>query len=307
MEMRRKFSTPDAYLVEYAKDMRNLYLDDVADFTAFDPDFNAAFAADWLTKITNAEAQLTDEIIVDVQTQYTDAVTTAMKNCQNYYQEVKFFVQKAFKNEKSIQNEFGADNYNNIRGNQPQLIEFMRDLYATANKYATQLDAVNFGAAKIARIRDFADALDQANQNQNNYIKGRPTITAERIGIYNTLWDTLSLVSAAAKIIYRDNAAKYNQYLLPGSEENQETLSLSGKVTNATTGNPIEEAQVTIAALGITALTDTNGKYGMGNLPAGSYELTCSATGFETVTLNSVPIVEDRTTQQNFTLEPATP
>ncbi|HRI27048.1 MAG TPA: carboxypeptidase-like regulatory domain-containing protein [Chitinophagales bacterium] len=307
MEAKRKFNVPDAYVVEYAKDMRNLFTADIADFAALDPDFDAAFNAEWLVKINAAEAQLTDEIIVDVQTQYTNLVIAAMKNCQNYYQEVKFFVRKAFGDNQAIQNEFGADNYNNIRGNQPQLIEFMRDLYSVANKYAAQLDVVNFGAAKIARIKDLADALDTANQEQNNYVKGRPTLTAERIGIYNRLWDTLSLVSSAAKIIYRDNIAKYNQYLLPGSEENQEILSLLGKVTDAANGNPIVEAQITITGLGITALTDTNGKYGIGNLPAGSYELTCSAIGYNTVTLNSVPIVEDRSTRQDFTLETTTP
>lgn len=215
MQNKRKYSFSDAALVEHAKDVLNLFVDDMADFANFDPDFNATFATLWQDRITSTEDQLTNRILMNVQKQYTDAVLTAMENCRRYYKDVKYYVKKAFEHQPSIWNEFGLGSYAKARSSQPLLIEFMRDLYNVANKYAAQLNNVNFDAAKIEHINHLANLLDQANREQNSYISGKQTITANRIATYNNLWAILVQVAEAAQIVYADNKVKYKQYILP--------------------------------------------------------------------------------------------
>jgi len=58
--------------------------------------------------------------------------------------------------------------------------------------------------------------------------------------------------------------------------------SLSGKVTDDDTGEPIQG--VSVAIEGNTSTTDSNGNYGFTGIPAGTYTVTFSKTGYTTVT-----------------------
>ena len=300
--VKRKYKVSDAFLVEYAKDMRNLFNDDLADFNDFDADFNTDLADDWLENILAAQIFLRDRSVVAYQKGCTYRVEKAMKRCRKYYQEVKFFVLKTFPDDISIQNEFGLSTYDEIRKSQTKLLEFMRDVYNVAGKYAAKLAAKNFDAASIADINILADALEQANLDQNISIKGRLAITSNRIAAYNKVWATVTLVSRASKIIYADDAVKYNQYILPAGNESEGVLKLKGKVTDAAPGRPIKNAQVSIDGLKIKVKTDSKGQYGIGNIKPGSYKLACFANKYHTLTLDKITVVNDRTTVQNFTL-----
>ncbi len=112
-----------------------------------------------------------------------------MKRCRKYYQEVKFFVLKTFPDDISIQNEFGLSTYDEIR-KQTKSSVYARCLNV-AGKYAAKLAAKNFDAASIADINILADALEQANLDQNISIKGRLAITSNRIAAYNKVWATV--------------------------------------------------------------------------------------------------------------------
>ncbi len=307
--IRRKFNVSYGYALQYAKDMQILFVDDLPAFTAFDGDLDADFADDWLDDIEAAGVLVSDESVVDAQTVLTNVVNRAMKDCRDYYQEVKYFALKTFPEPEDVPklNELGFDNYGKARASQTEMLQFMNDVYVAANKYAVQLAAKGFDAAKITYINTLRTALDNANKNQNNFITNRPVVTTGRVSAYNKMWEYVTQVARAAKIVYRLNPSKYNQYLLPGSDEEDEAISLKGKVTDTATGLPIVNAEVTIVELDITAKTDNNGKFVFGNIEPGEYELSCTATGYSTATLTSIAIIEDVVTTQNFTLVAVSP
>jgi large repetitive protein len=93
----------------------------------------------------------------------------------------------------------------------------------------------------------------------------------------------------------------------PGQQHTtQATLAVSaapgtatGKVSNAATGAPISGAKVTYGTN--SATTDASGNYSLGNLPAGSLQLTASATGYLN-TVQTVTITPGGTTTANFVL-----
>jgi hypothetical protein len=84
------------------------------------------------------------------------------------------------------------------------------------------------------------------------------------------------------------------------------TGGLEGAITDASTGSPVPEAQVTVAGqVGVfTVTTGDDGKYGVAELPAGAYLVSVQATGFY-VNVAQVGVVADVVSSGNVALEPA--
>jgi hypothetical protein len=75
-------------------------------------------------------------------------------------------------------------------------------------------------------------------------------------------------------------------------------------VTDASTGNPIEGAQVT--AGGYSVSTNASGDYSI-ELAAGTYTVTVSANGYQSSSRTDVDLVAGTTTTADFTLDPNEP
>ena len=69
---------------------------------------------------------------------------------------------------------------------------------------------------------------------------------------------------------------------------------ITGRVTDARTGQPLTAVQVYIAALDVGVLSQQNGVYLLGNVPGGTYTLSVQRIGFRIVTTEV--IVADGTT-----------
>ena len=72
--------------------------------------------------------------------------------------------------------------------------------------------------------------------------------------------------------------------LSAGPALGQSTGTIDGIVVDAADGQPIAGAQVSIEALSIGAVTDTEGQYSIANVPAGSHELSARIIGYLTAT-----------------------
>ena len=62
-----------------------------------------------------------------------------------------------------------------------------------------------------------------------------------------------------------------------------EKVSLSGKITDAKTNEPLPGASVYFADDKIGAVADANGKYLLNNVPAGHHIIEISSTGYATL------------------------
>lgn len=286
--IKRKYTVSDLFMMEHTKTMRSHFNDNLAAFTAFDPDFDTDFYNDWGTAITASEAQPTDEIVRDQLTQLTEAVEQAMTACRTKFQDSKYFIEKAFPKNTGVLNEFGYNNYEAQRRSQTGMTEFMKLFHTTALKYAAQLAAVNYPAAAIAEIDALRTVLDDANMAQETFDGQRPLITQTRIQTHNTLWDITVQVSTAAKAIFRNDPARFNMFLLPPSDETSERISITGLMTDMMTSQPIEGGTVSVSGMDISVTTDSNGRFNIGLLPDGPHDLAASAAGYVPTVINGV-------------------
>jgi len=297
----REYKDPDPNMLEFSKDIHSFATEDIADLAVFDPDFTIVFLAAYNTAIEDAEAVPNDEQVENVITQMTNDVETQMGVCRKKFQDAKYFIERAFPKDKATWNEFGYDRYEKARQNQPKLIEFMRDFYATAVKYTTELGTVNYTAILISDIKTQGDLLDTLNRNQNAYVSNRPQITKERIVKHNAVWNIATRLCTAGKTVYQDNYSKYQRYLLPPGDET--SYILSGKVTTggvapgpgipAGTPDPLENVSVTITELpDISTQTKSSGKYGFGILPAGTYIVQFTKAGYMPLSMPDIIITD---------------
>jgi len=115
------------------------------------------------------------------------------------------------------------------------------------------------------------------------------------------VWKTTGQLCAAGKIIFQNNYAKYQRYLLPSSEEAPGIFSLIGTVRSAPsagTGSVGTLANVEVvvenAEVSVTVLTDSDGKFGVGGLAPTSYDVHFSHPNYMTET-RTITIVEGET------------
>lgn len=215
----RNYPGSDANLAETARATHALLSIDLPQFTAFDSTITTAFVTQFLTAINAADVVVADSAVIDQQVQKTEIVITNMENAKNKYNDVKYFVSKAFPNSAGTQGEFGLNDYENARKSSPKMIQFLDEMHKAAVKYQTQLVAKGFSAAAIAEIQTIRTALLTANTNQEVFKKQRPKLTEDRIKVLNTCYDFVAQINAAGQLVFRNDFAKQNQYVFnPGTE-----------------------------------------------------------------------------------------
>lgn len=306
--IKRLFSITDAYMLEFARVLRLIFIEDQPAFSAKDSNFSPPFETEWLTVIETAENEPTDELRKDQLRQLTETVLQKMTDCRDNFQDAKRYIKKAFPDNKIIWDEFGFNDYDSVERKQPEMIQFMKRFHNTALKYASELAQpnVNFDAVKVAEILARHNALNDANNAQEKFKKELPVHTQNRINKMNAVWNICTDVCDVGKSIFKNNPAKYHQYLLPPSEEKPDVLNLRGTVVSAATGLPVQGVTVSISEIAdITATSDSNGKWGFAKVAAGTYTLNFAHSDYQPRSEAGVEVAQGETTELEVQLTPA--
>jgi outer membrane receptor for ferrienterochelin and colicin len=92
-------------------------------------------------------------------------------------------------------------------------------------------------------------------------------------------------------------------YLIPILAFAGTTGKISGRITDASTGEPLIGVNVVIVGTNMGNATDINGNYVILNIPPGKYNVKISSIGYKSLNINDVRIVVDRTTDLSYSLE----
>jgi hypothetical protein len=301
-QVTRPYVVSDAFALQYAKTLRGLFIADQAAFVNRDPSFGNPYEMDWDAAITDAENQPSDNTIEYQLAQKTDDVEEQMELCRNNFQDAKPFIKKAFPNKPATWEEFGFEDYDKVRKDQAEMVQFMKNFHSAAVKYSGQLIAVNFTQVMIDEIETRRAALNNTNNIQEQFKKERLSITETRITKLKAMWNFCQTVCETGKLIFRNQYAKYQQYLLPASDESTPMI-VKGKVTQGggtspipgtgTPATPVEDVNISVMELpGLTTQSDSNGNYGFGNIPAGTYTFNFNKAGYMPQSMPGVVITD---------------
>lgn len=284
---KRNYNMPDADMLESCDTMRGHFEEDKPKFIEHNPKFADPFSTDWEVKINAALKFPDDETIDDQLQQKTATVEGAISRCKKKYQETKQFIEDAFPDNEAVWKEFGFDDYDKASHSQPEFIQFMYKFHGVAEKYKEKLGDEGYTQEKIDEIEALADNLKKMNKEQELFKGNIPVQTRERILLHNAANDDRKRVARAGKLIFADNYAKYQRYLLGPSDEEPDVFSIIGTVTDAATGEALAEVTVSIQNLGINTFTDSEGRYGFGALEDGAYEVHAHKDDYQPATVNA--------------------
>lgn len=190
--------------------------DNLADFTKYDGEITEDWVGNLESDINAATLLPNDETVVDEQASLGGVVDAKQKAGEDHFQDVKYWVDKCFPNQKDVQNEFGYDDYGKVRGKVPEFILFLRNLGVKLNtkKYKDVMIARKMPVEMLTVSAQVAIDLEDAETIYQNSKKSRTGATQDRRIAFNSIWDRIALFCKAGKNIYRNNYAKYRLFVL---------------------------------------------------------------------------------------------
>lgn len=254
-EVLRSYHLSDASMLAFAKAAAGYLGEDLTDFTNFDSTITEEYLTEIKELVKNAEAEVSDNVILDQQVQLSDEVNKKLDDCVVIIRSVSYFVKKTFES-KAIQNEFGLSHLADVRRSKDKMILFLRDFDKVAQKYKERLVKAGCKAELIDSVTPAYKALDEASQKSGLFKGNRPVITQDRIIKNNELWAKVQGVTNAAKVIYFDNIPKLKRYMVyKGGSKEQSVKVKAGETVIALNNGFDEEAIIEIKNTGKATLT----------------------------------------------------
>lgn len=233
MKHRRKFQGSDAFMAENARTIYNLFVQDLAQFTAYNTRFTSAYAETFLAQINAADKVVTDASIVAKQGVETQKVINVMQQARRIYNRVKSHAQWAFADvSPAIVKEF-TSGYKAASTNQPKMLVFLETLENTVRAHLEDLTDSAKGGMPPNILDDLVaikEQLKTSNVNQEVYKKQRLAITEERIVTLNSCYQSLMQVNNTAQLVFAEQPAKRSQYSYRPATESNTAKDYSGSL-----------------------------------------------------------------------------
>jgi len=219
-EVKRLFSKTDEEVLQQSDVLFDSFLVNKSEFVERFPHLDDPFAAEWATATTTARALPPDYATVNEQANETQLLETLMEQGRNLFQTVIVYAQLAFPNNPAVLRLFGQPQYDSARTNQLKLPVLLRSTYTQVSKpeYKTALLAKGLKDAEITLLDSLAGAIVAQDIAQQNAKKARSLSANQRIVIMNSVWEKMATVCQCAKLVFQNNAAKYNLFLLTEGE-----------------------------------------------------------------------------------------
>ena len=196
--------------------MHSSFLKYIDDFTNFSLQFNSPFAENLnnLIKeaINNPKIEENDAITFSL----TSEVNEILTDCREFYMVLIWNLKTIYPNAPEILNVFGKNLYAQARRKPLKMLNLLDIAYKNANAepYNSDLIAGGFDETKIEQLKIHSDLLNEKYLLQQDYIQGTFQRTNQRILLLNAIWDEISKINYASKIIFKSSPALIHVFKL---------------------------------------------------------------------------------------------
>lgn len=214
-ERAKHYTIADSLLIQRNRTLHKHFKNNLAAFTAFDPDFDPMWELAWNTLIDNTEAMATDGSMDAELKACSHAVREAIEECMDKANDLHFWVKKAFPKKPAVLREFGLTERAKARTKSLNTVVWMLVMKAMAeNVYSAELAAVNMPAGLPAEIQAAADALGEKEITQEFQKRMNLRQTRLRIEQLNELHARVSTVHKAAQSVFKNDKERRDLFNL---------------------------------------------------------------------------------------------
>ena len=236
----REFKKADELMLQQARVIYTLLYGtdgtdgDLAEFTAQFTMMNAAFLASFLIAIDAADDTPGDDEVVTEQQLATLEVETVMALARKRLGRLYNYAEITFPDNPLAKDIFGNKNYRKNRYVQTGMIEVLQVAFSKADTepYKSALIAQGFIQVRIDELNTLALNLQSTNNVQEVKKTERPELTQDRIKKHNIVWNIWDKISTASKVVYEDDYAKQQQYMMYPEAGNDSGSTTSGTLTS---------------------------------------------------------------------------
>lgn len=219
---------------EWMLDIHTCFTEDKAAFIEFSDKYADPYGTALLAKINASKDATPDALEIDVIAELTATLESKMDRARIELQKLFNFVVDVFPHNKAKLNQAGKNDYESARKVPEKMMTLldMAKIFADAN--AVALTAKGYSEEMASALSGLKDEIQTALKAQNIKQKDRPVKTQDRRKIANEAYIAVRDLCEDAKILYVNDNAKYNRYLLPGEDAG---TVISGTVNGGETVN----------------------------------------------------------------------
>ena len=213
-ELVRLFRKSDEEVLQQSDLLKDSFLANKSQFVERFFDLNDPFAQEWSAATTFAQQLSPDYVTVNEQANETKILKTLMQQGRNLFQTVILYARLAFPDDRAVLDLFGQPQYRGVRSNHLKLPLLLRSTFTQVSKpeYKPALLAKGLKEAEIALLDSLAGDIIAQGDVQQNAKKARLRATNQRIVAMNVVWEKMSLVFRCSKLLFHDDAARYNLF-----------------------------------------------------------------------------------------------
>ncbi len=222
-EVHRIFHKSDDEVVKQSDSILASFIENKSQFVRRFPQLGDSFADDWGSATTTARNIVPDYASVANQSSETEALAALVTRGANHYQSVLLYVRLAFPDNATVLRLFGQQKYEAARNSHTKLPGLLRTAYTQASKsqYKEALMSKGLKEEEITMLKTMADSIVNQDMAQEKAMNDRAIDANNRITALNAVWEKMSLVCQCAKLVFQNDATRYNLFLL--SDGNSQT------------------------------------------------------------------------------------
>jgi hypothetical protein len=219
-EVKRLFTKTDEEVLEQSDLLLDSFQENKDPFIERFPQLADPFADEWASANANARGVNPDYAVVAEQTTQSSSLDHVMEQGRTLFQMVMIYTQLSFPDNPSVLRLFGQHQYESARSSQLKLPTLLHALYAQVTKPEYQPALMERGLKQEEIDALQTTALEITNQNAavQRAKKNRTWSTGQRVVAMNAVWEKMALVCQCAKLVFQNDAARYNLFLLTESE-----------------------------------------------------------------------------------------
>ena len=236
VEVHRNFHKSDDEVLQQSDVTLISFVENKSRFIERFPQLADPFAQEWAAAINIARSIAPDYASLANQSGETDALKALLNQGANLYQTLLLYVKLAFPGDATVLRLFGQQQYEAARNSQLKLPVLLRIAYAQASKpeYKSVLIAKGMKESEITSLETMAESILNQNIVQEKAMNDRTLDLNIRITALNAVWDKMALVCQCAKLVFQNDATRYNLFLLSdGDTQTAKSEETTSKLENA--------------------------------------------------------------------------